>query len=104
MHSAYLDASAALLAVSGSRDFYRRGFNARPPEQLLREPRGIEAPGYKILYLTFGQPSPTIDAFRFVDRVICVAGDLLIFRRQRKMMSRDPGLKTGKPFPLCTIK
>jgi hypothetical protein len=26
--------------------------------------------------------APTIDAFRFVDRIICAAGDLLIFRRR----------------------
>jgi hypothetical protein len=35
MLSAYLDTSAALSAVSGSGDFDQRGFNARPPEQLL---------------------------------------------------------------------
>jgi hypothetical protein len=57
MLSAYLDTSAACWPFSGSRDFDRRGFNARPPEQLLREPRRIEILGYEIVWLAFSQPS-----------------------------------------------
>ena len=44
MLSAYSNTSAAF-GRFGSRDFDRRGFNARPLEQLLREPRRIEILG-----------------------------------------------------------